>query len=152
MMNQSESHWKLFAAISGIYIKSRRIAEAYLKPLDVTWPQFGALYQLNQEDNITQTELASRLEGDRTTTMVLCNSLEKKKWIIREKDPSDKRVNRLLLTAQGRAVFQKAFPVMLEGYTTFAEAISKTELFMVLPIIEDLYFNISLKYNEVLGK
>jgi DNA-binding MarR family transcriptional regulator len=151
-MNQGESHWKLFATISGIYIKSRRIAEAYLKPYDVTWPQFGALFQLNQEDDITQTELATRLEGDTTTTMVLCNSLEKKGWITREKDPSDKRVNRLLLTDEGRAVFQKALPVMQKGYTTFAEAIPETRLSVVLPILEELYANVNQQYGEVLGK
>ena len=31
MMNQDEPHWKLFATISGIYLKSRRIAEEYMK-------------------------------------------------------------------------------------------------------------------------
>ena len=61
-MNQTEQHWQLFATISGIYIKSRRIAEDNLKPLGVTWPQFGALFNLNQQDNITQAQLAERME------------------------------------------------------------------------------------------
>ena len=148
-INQSGPHWKLFATISGIYIKSRRIAESYIKPYNVTWPQFGALLQLNQMDNITQTELATRLEGDANTTMVLCNSLEKKGWITREKDPNDKRVNKLLLTDQGRKVFHEVLPLMQRGYTIFAESIPEPKLSLVLPILEELYESINQKYSEV---
>jgi hypothetical protein len=36
MMSQTEAHWKLFAVISGIYIKSRRITEEHLKPYRMT--------------------------------------------------------------------------------------------------------------------
>jgi DNA-binding MarR family transcriptional regulator len=104
MMTPDEPHWELFRLISGIYIKSRRLAEESLKPLGMTWPQFGALAQLMRGDGITQRELSERLEADATTTMVLCDSLEKKGWLNREKDPSDRRVNRLVLTDEGRAV------------------------------------------------
>jgi DNA-binding MarR family transcriptional regulator len=149
MMNQDEPHWKLFATISGIYLKSRRIAEEYMKPLNVTWPQFGALFQLNLEDNITQTELATRLESDTTTVMVLCNSLERKGWLKRKRDPKDKRVNRLLLTGEGRGIFLEALPIMVKGYTTFTETINEIQIEMVLPILEELYRGINEQYYEV---
>ena len=148
MMDESEAHWKLFAVISGIYIKSRRIAEESLKPLNVTWPQFGALFQLTQRDNITQTELAERLETDTTTVMVLCNSMEKKGWIEREKDPSDKRVNRLILTGEGKRVHNDAYPLMLAGYASFTQAISEDELTAILPILSNLYSKISELHDK----
>jgi DNA-binding MarR family transcriptional regulator len=148
MMDESETHWKLFAAISGIYIKSRRIAEESLRPINVTWPQFGALHQLAQRDNITQTELADRLETDTTTVMVLCNSMEKKGWIRRTKDPADKRVNRLILTGEGRRVYSDAYPLMLEGYTSFTQAITEDELATIMPILSELYSKISEIYDK----
>ena len=151
MMTPDEPHWKLFAFASGIYLKSRRLAEESLKPLNMTWPQFGALLNLTQGDHITQRELADRLEGDATTTMVLCDSLEKKGWLNRVKDPSDRRVNRLVLTEDGRNVFAKAFPIMMSRYKIIAEGVSKEKIETALPVLEELYGIISEYYNREIG-
>ncbi len=151
MMTPDEPHWRLFHLISGIYIKSRRLAEESLKPLDVTWPQFGALAQLAREDRITQRELADRLEADATTTMVLCDSLERKGWLNRVKDPSDRRVNRLVLTDEGRGVFAEAYPVMLSGYRLFTGAISPEKIEVVTPVLGELYGHISEHYRREMG-
>jgi DNA-binding MarR family transcriptional regulator len=145
MMTPDEPHWELFRLISGIYIKSRRLAEESLKPLGMTWPQFGALAQLMRGDGITQRELSERLEADATTTMVLCDSLEKKGWLNREKDPSDRRVNRLVLTDEGRAV------IMLRGYQLFTEGISLEKIDEILPVLGTLYGYIGEYYRKVMG-
>ena len=149
MMNQTEPHWKLFAVISGIYIKSRRITEEHLKQYKMTWPQFGALFNLIEKDNITQAQLSEKLLADPNTTMVLCNSMERKKWITRNRDPSDKRVNKIVLTEKGRQVFQKAYPKVLQEYKIFTEAISKEQIFTILPILSKLYMIIEDRYEEV---
>jgi DNA-binding MarR family transcriptional regulator len=148
-MNQTESHWKLFAVISGIYVKSRRITEDHLKPYEMTWPQFGALFNLIEEDNITQVQLSEKLLADQNTTMVLCNSMERKKWITRNRDPLDKRVNKIVLTEKGRQVFQKAYPKVLEEYMIFTEAISEDQISSILPILTQLYTVIEKRYEEV---
>jgi DNA-binding MarR family transcriptional regulator len=151
MMTPEEPHWKLFHLVSGIYIKSRRLAEESLKPLNMTWPQFGALAQLMRGDGITQRELSERLEADATTTMVLCDSLEKKSWLNRVKDPSDRRVNRLELTDEGRSVFDEAYPVMLSGYQLFTEGVSPEKIEGVLPILSELYGHIGEHYRKVMA-
>lgn len=150
MMTPDEPHWKLFHLISGIYVKSRRLAEESLKPLNITWPQFGALAQLSRGDRITQRELAERLEADATTTMVLCDSLDRKGWLNRVKDPSDRRVNRLVLTDKGRRVFAEAYPIMLSEYQLFTEAISPEKIELVMPVLDELYGHISEHYHEVI--
>jgi DNA-binding MarR family transcriptional regulator len=149
MMNQTESHWQLFAVISGIYIKSRRITEEHLKPYKMTWPQFGALFNLVEQDDITQVQLSEKLLADQNTTMVLCNSLERKKWIKRTRDPSDKRVNKIVLTEEGRHVFQKAYPRVLQEYKIFTNAISEDQIYKILPILSQLYAVIEKRYEEV---
>jgi len=151
MMTPDEPHWRLFHLISGIYIKSRRLAEESLRPLNMTWPQFGALAQLARGDRITQRELAERLEADATTTMVLCDSLERKGWLNRMKDPSDRRVNRLVLTDEGREVFMEAYPIMLSGYQLFTGAISPEKIEVVMPILGELYGQISEHYRKEMG-
>ena len=151
MMTPDEPHWKLFHLISGIYIKSRRLAEEMMKPLNVTWPQFGALVQLTLGDRITQRELSERLETDATTTMVLCDSLERKGWLNRVKDPTDRRVNRLVLTEKGIEVFSKAYPVILSVYQLFTGSISPEEVEGVMPILGELYSHINEHYQREMG-
>jgi DNA-binding MarR family transcriptional regulator len=150
MMTPDEPHWKIFALISGIYLKSRRLAEESLKPLNMTFPQFGALLNLARGDRITQRELAERMEADATTTMVLCDSLERKGWLNRVKDPSDRRVNRLVLTEEGKAVSARAYPLMLSRYGLFTQGISQAEIEVILPVLGKLYGFISEQYRREL--
>ena len=147
-MNPDQPHWKIFTAISGIYLKSRKLAEESLKPLNVTWPQFGALMTLNIQENINQRELAERLESDTTTAMVICDSLQKKGWINRVKDPNDRRVNRLILTESGKKVFTEAYPLMLARYDVFLKSISEERIMAVLPVLEELYGTIKKHYDK----
>jgi DNA-binding MarR family transcriptional regulator len=148
LMEPTEAHWQLFALISGIYMKSRRIAEEALRPLNMTWPQFGALLNLFRGDDVTQRELAGKMEADTTTVMVLCNSMERRGWLNRVKDPSDKRVNRLLLTDEGRRVISQAFPLMLSKYQVFTEGITQENMELVLPVLGELYGHISEHYQR----
>jgi DNA-binding MarR family transcriptional regulator len=148
VMEPSEAHWQLFALISGIYMKSRRIAEEALRPYNMTWPQFGALLNLLRGDDVTQRELAGKMEADTTTVMVLCNSMERRGWLNRVKDPSDKRVNRLLLTDEGRRVISQAFPLMLSKYQVFTEGITQENMELVLPVLGELYGHINEHYQR----
>ena len=151
-MKPEEPHWKLYALLSGIYLKSRRLSEESLKSLKITFPQFGALLNLSFQDNITQKELSERLDTDTTTVMVICDSLEKKGYLRRLKDPADRRVNRLVLSNEGRNVFAKAFPLMMSRYKFFADAISQKEVEVIIPILEQLYQAIKIQYQKELNK
>jgi DNA-binding MarR family transcriptional regulator len=138
--------------ISGIYLKSRRLSEKSLKKLGITFPQFGALLNLSAQDNITQKELAERMDTDTTTIMVICDSLEKKGLLERRKDPTDRRVNRLIITPKGRSVFGKSFPLMMERYKFFSEAADQKHIEAILPILEQLYSAIKTQYIKELKK
>ena len=147
-MTSQENHWKIFALLSEIYLKTRKLAEKYLKPLKITWPQFVTLLNLSQGDNISQKELAARMESDTTTTMVLCDSLEKKGWIKRVKDPSDRRINRLQVTPQGESVFSLAYPLMMAKYKMLTEQISSDGLQVTLSVLSRLFDIIKEQYKQ----
>jgi DNA-binding MarR family transcriptional regulator len=151
-MKPNEPHWKLYALLSGIYLKSRRLSEESLKTLRITFPQFGALLNLSFQDNITQKELSERLDTDTTTVMVVCDSLEKKGYLRRLKDPADRRVNRLVLTNGGKNVIAKAYPLMMRRYEFFANAISQRELEVIIPVLEKLYTAIKNQYQKELSR
>ena len=146
MMTNQQPTWKIFALCSGIYLKTRRISEKALLPLNLTWPQFGALITLSQGDNITQKELANRLDSDTTTIMVLCDSLQKKGYLNRIKDPKDRRVNKIVLTNKGKLVFSKAYPLIQEKYNLIANQVSPEQILGALPVLEKIYKIISLHY------
>jgi DNA-binding MarR family transcriptional regulator len=151
-MKPDEPYWKLYALISGIHQKSRRLSEETLKLLRITFPQFGALLRLSFQDNITQKELSDIMDTDTTTIMVICDSLEKKGFLKRMKDPSDRRVNRLILTEEGKSVVSKAYPLMLKRYEFFVNSISKKELNEITPVLEKLYRSIKSQYKKELGR
>ena len=151
-MQSEEPHWKLYALISGIYQKSRRLSEESLKPLRITFPQFGVLLRLSFRDNVTQKELSDIMDTDATTIMVICDSLEKKGFLKRMKDPSDRRVNRLILTEKGKDVLSKAFPLMMKRYEFFVNSISQEELEAVTPILEKLGAAIKKQHQKELGR
>jgi len=151
-MQPDEPHWKLYALISGIYQKSRRLSEETLKTLRITFPQFGVLLRLSFQDNITQKELSDIMDTDATTIMVICDSLEKKGFLKRMKDPSDRRVNRLILTEKGKNIVSKAYPLMMKRYEFFVKAISQKELETITPILEKLYAAIKKQHQEELGR
>jgi DNA-binding MarR family transcriptional regulator len=151
-MQPEEPHWKLYALISGIYQKSRRLSEESLKPLRITFPQFGVLLRLSFRDNVTQKELSDIMDTDATTIMVICDSLEKKGFLKRMKDPSDRRVNRLILTEKGKNVLSKAYPLMMKRYEFFVNSISQKELEAVTPILEKLGAAIKKQHQKELGR
>jgi DNA-binding MarR family transcriptional regulator len=151
-MQPDEPHWNLYALISGIYQKSRRLSEESLKAFRLTFPQFGVLLRLSFQDNVTQKELSDIMDTDTTTIMVICDSLQKKGFLKRMKDPADRRVNRLIITEKGKNVVSKAYPIMMKRYEFFVNSISQEELETITPILEKLYAAIKKQHQRELGR
>lgn len=137
-MIDKESRMKLFKMISGIDILFKRWAEKKLKKFDMTFPQFGVMSILLEHEGASQREVADAFNIDSTSVMVICDSLEKKKWIQRKSDPNDRRVNRLFITEEGRRIFSSSLPTIREGYEVF-NLITPEELETISPIIEKIY-------------
>jgi DNA-binding MarR family transcriptional regulator len=110
----------------------------------MTFSQFRTMVILSQKDNITQREFADRIDTDTTTVMVLCDSLEKRGWLMRMPDATDRRVNRIVLTDNGKRVFSQALPLIQKIYNDYALSnISTDELKAAIPALEKLFLNIN---------
>jgi len=144
MLFKNETDKKVFELIAGIYIKFGRLSQQQLKKLNMTFSQFRTILALSQKDNITQREFADRIDTDTTTVMVLCDSLEKKGWLMRMPDATDRRVNRIVLTDNGKKVFAQALPLIQKIYNDYAlNNISTDELQLAIPVLEKLFLNIN---------
>lgn len=142
MLFENEPYFKLIQIVAGIHLKTRKFTEKQVKQLNMTYPQLGALMALIRKDNITQRELAELLETDTTTAMVLCDSLEKKGWLMRTRDRNDRRVNRLIMTDKGKDIYAQAMSLIMAGYEYVFKRAPSDELSKVLPFLEKIYKHI----------
>ena len=89
---------------------ARRFDEA-LRPLDLTHGQFSLLTSLNRPEPPTLGSIAMLLAMDRTTLTANLKPLQRRKLVKVAVDKEDKRSRRLAITAAGRALLNRAFPV-----------------------------------------
>ena len=91
-------------------VLARRFDEA-LRPHDLTHGQFSLLVSLNRPEPPSIGSVAALLAMDRTTLTANLKPLERRRLLKVAVDKEDKRSRRLTITAAGRALLNKAFPV-----------------------------------------
>lgn len=94
---------------------ARRFDEA-LRPFDLTHGQFSLLVSLNRPEPPTIGSVATLLAMDRTTLTANLKPLERRGLVTISVDADDKRSRRLGITAAGRALLAKAYPVWRQGH------------------------------------
>ena len=87
----------------------RRLVAA-LGERDVTLPQFDVLATLRFGEGVTQQELAERLLVTKGNVCGVLDRLERLGWVERRPDATDRRANRLHLTAAGRRKVDALLP------------------------------------------
>jgi DNA-binding MarR family transcriptional regulator len=94
---------------------ARRFDEA-LRPVDLTNGQFSLLTSLNRPEPPTIGSVANLLVMDRTTLTANLKPLERRGLLKIAVDKEDKRSRRLIITAAGRALLHKAYPIWKETH------------------------------------
>jgi len=89
---------------------ARRFDEA-LRPLDLTNGQFSLLMSLNRPAPPLMKDVAHVLAMDRTTLTAALKPLQRRRLVAVRPDRSDRRGRRLALTAAGKRLLVKAYPV-----------------------------------------
>ncbi|QEE44136.1 MarR family transcriptional regulator [Rhizobium sp. WL3] len=85
-----------------------------LGPLDIKPPHLDILVNLYRFEGISQQELARKLLVGRSNMSMLLPQMEKRGLLERRPDQKDKRVLRLFLTDEGRALSEKAMRIQTE--------------------------------------
>jgi MarR family 2-MHQ and catechol resistance regulon transcriptional repressor len=101
----------------GAYVKLMRAASCvtskihkHLAKSKLTMSQFGVLEALLHLGSMTQQDLGKKiLKSSGNITMVIDN-LEKRRLVVRETDPKDRRRTRINLTPEGNAIIREIFP------------------------------------------
>lgn len=87
-----------------------------LRPLDLTHGQFSLLISLNRPEPPSLGGVANLLAMDRTTLTANLKPLERRGLVTVATDKDDKRGRRLILTAAGRALVRKAYPLWQQAH------------------------------------
>jgi DNA-binding MarR family transcriptional regulator len=94
---------------------ARRFDEV-LRPLELTQGQFSLLTSLNRPEPPNVGSVAALLAMDRTTLTANLKPLERRGLVKVSVDKTDKRSRRLVITASGRALVAKAFPLWQQAH------------------------------------
>ena len=89
---------------------ARRFDEV-LRPLELTNGQFSLLMSLNRPEPPSIGSVAALLAMDRTTLTAALKPIERRGLVKVSVHKEDKRSRRLTITASGRALLTKAFPL-----------------------------------------
>ena len=93
-----------------VYSTAHAFNRAYkplLDALDLTYPQYLAMFALWEKDNMTVKEMGERLHLDSGTLTPLLKRLEAMGFVRRARDTADERNVRISLTPAGEALHQK---------------------------------------------
>src|SRR5690349_21290124 len=97
-----------------VYSTAHAFNRAYkplLDALDLTYPQYLAMFALWEKDNMTVKEMGERLHLDSGTLTPLLKRLEAVGLVRRARDTADERNVRISLTPAGKALHEKEMTV-----------------------------------------
>jgi MarR family transcriptional regulator for hemolysin len=98
-----------------VYLTNRAFQRAVneeLQKLNVTFRQMQVLAWLALDGELTQRELAARMEVEGATIVGIIDSMERKGWIARCPDPADRRKNVIRPTPQVEPVWTQMLDII----------------------------------------
>ncbi len=90
-----------YQTLNTLFRCSKEFSHDKIKARDISDTECMICSYIYSHDKCSQDDVAGALKTDKTTVGKAIASLEKKGYIGREKDPVDKRINRLSLCAEG---------------------------------------------------
>lgn len=116
------------------FIKLQRAAESVstrvhsILPENLTITQFGVLEALHHIGPLCQGELAEKLLRSGGNLTLVVDNLEKAGYVLRERDPADRRFVVVKLTSKGADYISALFPRVVDNVAREMGALSSTEL------------------------
>jgi DNA-binding MarR family transcriptional regulator len=93
-------------------LRYEQLVTAELAPLGIGPREWAALLCLDEQNGLSQREVAELLGIDRTRMVGLVDELQEKGWVERRPHDDDRRKNIVTLTRTGRALKERGSRVM----------------------------------------
>jgi DNA-binding MarR family transcriptional regulator len=132
-------YWVYRVQTEGVALLGRRFKGA---GIDVTPEQFGVLARLAVEQGMNQAQLAERILKDRPNMTRILNQLEKRGYIERRPDTSDRRIFRIFLTKSGKGVQEELMPIFVRHLDELLDGIRDPDEKITRRILKRIVNNI----------
>lgn len=129
-MNKNEPARDLFLKLLSTRMTFRQTVQRVLKQnkIEMTFEMLQVMHCLWITEGVSQQYLAERTSKDKACLTNLINNLEKKKWVFRQEDPSDKRNRLVFLTSEGRELCQLVRPLLDGLYAQITKRMTERQV------------------------
>jgi DNA-binding MarR family transcriptional regulator len=107
---------------------ARTAANKALKPLDLDLRHVGVLAALAGAGPLTQRQLISGVELDKSSMVYVVDKLEQSGLVIRERTPADRRAYAVTLTSLGRKRLAEAGRIATDVMTELLDTLEPSEV------------------------
>ena len=114
----------------------------------LTPEQFMLIDLLWNQGEMSQQELADQLQKDKNSVTRLVDAIERKGFVVRRQNTSDRRSNTLVLTEQAEKLKADAKQKGISILDKMLEGISEDELRTFLTILRKLSLNMNISGSE----
>lgn len=118
------------------HMAARAEADRALDEVGLTMKGFAALATLISDGPMSQQRLSRRIRMDPATMVDVIDSLEESGYIVRRRNPADRREYSLQPTAKGRALYARAEKAIVEAERQTASKLTATETRTLMDLLE----------------
>lgn len=111
---------------------------SFLKPYKLTSEQYVIMKSIEENPNVTPTQLAEITFKDKTTITRMIDTLVKNEMLLRVPKEDDRRAYKIQWSTKGEAVMKEIIPISEEVISKLRSQFSKEELTSFLNILEKL--------------
>lgn len=113
--------------------------------IDLTPEQFLLVDLLWNQGDLSQQQLADRMQKDKNSITKLIDAIEQKGFVVREQNPADRRSNTIVLTEKGHNLKLEAKKVGISLLDKMLEGLSEEEILSFLDTMRRISNNMSVK-------
>jgi len=111
---------------------------SFLKPYGLTSEQYVIMKSIEENPDITPTQLAGITFKDKTTITRMIDTLVKKKMLVRIPKQNDRRAYKIQWSQQGNSIMKEILPVTEHIIDKIRSQFSRQELETFLNVLEKL--------------
>ncbi len=120
----------------------RKLMDRRLLPLDLSRAQWSILAILSNHDGLSQSQISSQLEIEKSTAGRLIDQVEKNGWIERRPIAGDRRLWGIHLTGQARQLLAQVERVVLDTRTEMLHGLSAEQQKSLLEMLQSVKTNL----------
>lgn len=112
-----------------------------LKPFDLRMLTYTALVLIEDNPDLSQTQLANAMDIERANLVVIVDELEMRELIVRDRVPTDRRIYALNVTLAGRRLLKKAVNAVVSHEARLFSGMPKNSRDQLIKTLSEFHAN-----------